>query len=179
MTDSTSPLPTWEACKENVLPIKRGRSAKGLSDTLAVPQKAIDLNAVEQSYEDRLTAALNGSPEILLDAYIAYFKWIRDTFPSNSAKALHLLERCTCALKDNASLKNDLRFVKMWIEYADMVRTPGEIFSFMQSNKIGETVALFWVAWAFVAEKAENFKVRTLVVPCLVSCHFLPLPSQT
>eukprot|EP00596_Hydrurales_sp_CCMP1899_P011260 CAMPEP_0119048452 /NCGR_PEP_ID=MMETSP1177-20130426/58902_1 /TAXON_ID=2985 /ORGANISM="Ochromonas sp, Strain CCMP1899" /LENGTH=137 /DNA_ID=CAMNT_0007024329 /DNA_START=404 /DNA_END=814 /DNA_ORIENTATION=- len=47
----------------------------------------------------------------------------------------------------------------MWIEYADMVRTPGEIFAFMQSNKIGEKVALFWIAWAFVAEKNLNFKL--------------------
>ena len=29
----------------------------------------------------------------------------------------------------------------------------------MQSNKIGETAALFWVAWAFVAEKAQNYKL--------------------
>ena len=178
MTDSASPTPTWEACKENVLPIKRGRSAKGLSDTLAVPQKSIDVNASEQSYEDRLTVALNGPSEVLLDAYIAYFKWIRDTFPSNSAKALHLLERCTCALKDNTALKNDLRFVKMWIEYADMVRTPGEIFSFMQSNKIGETVALFWVAWAFVAEKAENFKVFTFSGSSLSHLLYLFPSSQ-
>jgi hypothetical protein len=42
---------------------------------------------------------------------------------------------------------------------ADSVRTPGEIFSFMQSNKIGERCALFWIAWAFVAEKAENFNL--------------------
>lgn len=29
----------------------------------------------------------------------------------------------------------------------------------MQSNKIGEKTALFWVAWAFVAEKAQNYKL--------------------
>ena len=38
-----------------------------------------------------------------------------------------------------------------------MVRTPGEIFSYMASNKIGEKTSLFWIAWAFVAEKMENF----------------------
>ena len=40
-----------------------------------------------------------------------------------------------------------------------MVKTPGEVFSFMQSNKIGEKIALFWIAWAFVAEKFDNFKL--------------------
>jgi uncharacterized membrane-anchored protein YhcB (DUF1043 family) len=29
----------------------------------------------------------------------------------------------------------------------------------MHSNKIGEKVALFWIAWAWVTEKAENFKL--------------------
>jgi hypothetical protein len=29
----------------------------------------------------------------------------------------------------------------------------------MSTNKIGEKVALFWIAWAFVAEKANNFKL--------------------
>ena len=40
-----------------------------------------------------------------------------------------------------------------------MVRAPGDIFSYMQSNKIGEKVSLFWIAWAFVAERANNFKL--------------------
>lgn len=40
-----------------------------------------------------------------------------------------------------------------------MVRTPNEVFAFMNANKIGDKVALYWVAWAFVAEKAENFKL--------------------
>jgi hypothetical protein len=47
----------------------------------------------------------------------------------------------------------------LWIEYADAVRTPGEIFSYMQSNKIGAKLSLFWIAWAFVTEKLENFKL--------------------
>jgi hypothetical protein len=29
----------------------------------------------------------------------------------------------------------------------------------MQSNGIGTRVSLFWIAWAFVAEKALNFKL--------------------
>lgn len=40
-----------------------------------------------------------------------------------------------------------------------MVHAPGEIFAFMQANKIGERVSLFWIAWAYVAERALNFKL--------------------
>ena len=33
----------------------------------------------------------------------------------------------------------------------------------MNTNKIGEKVALFWIAWGFIAEKAENFKLADQV----------------
>jgi hypothetical protein len=29
----------------------------------------------------------------------------------------------------------------------------------MNKNGIGERLALFWVAWAYVAEKAQNYKL--------------------
>jgi hypothetical protein len=40
-----------------------------------------------------------------------------------------------------------------------MVRTPNDVFAFMNANKIGDKVALYWIAWAFVAEKNDNFKL--------------------
>jgi hypothetical protein len=82
---------------------------------------------------------------------------VRQNFPSDTSRSLLVLERCTEAFKASEQHRNDPRYVKVWVEYADMVATPGEVFAFMQSNKIGERVALFWVAWAFVAEKHENF----------------------
>jgi hypothetical protein len=90
----TENAPTWEACKENVLPIKRGRSAKGLSESLQVKNhenSAID-KLREKVFEDSLCNAQKSGCKDLLEAYISYFKWTRDTFPSNSEKALHLLE---------------------------------------------------------------------------------------
>lgn len=56
-----------------------------------------------------------------------------------------------------------------------MVRTPGDVFSFMQTNKIGEKVALFWVAWAYVAEKALNYKLTDQIFQKgnILSCFYL------
>ena len=39
------------------------------------------------------------------------------------------------------------------------MRTPGEIFSYMNTERVGEKLALFWIAWAYVAEKAQNYKL--------------------
>jgi hypothetical protein len=41
---------------------------------------------------------------------------------------------------------------------ADLVRDQAEVLSFMYTNKIGERLALFWIAWAYVAEKEGNHK---------------------
>ena len=49
--------------------------------------------------------------------YENQFKWIRDNFPTDASRLLKLLERCTFELKAEKELSNDIRFVKMWIEY--------------------------------------------------------------
>lgn len=137
----------WETCKENVQPIKRGRSVRGLGETLAAKSNAdMGVNPFaeqERQFEVQVASlAQAGAPACeQLDAYAAYFKWTRDAFPSSSERAQAVLERATAALKDSSELKNEPRFVKMWVEYADLTRQPGEIFQFMQSNKIGERVS--------------------------------------
>lgn len=88
-----SSTPTWEACKENVLPIKRGRSAKGLSESLQKNNEDLsENNSRDKIFEDSIIAAAKSSPKELLDAYSLYFKWTRDTYPTNTEKALKLLE---------------------------------------------------------------------------------------
>eukprot|EP01041_Mallomonas_annulata_P000315 gene315-573_t len=145
--------PNWESSKENVLPIKRGRSAKGLNYVMSTDTIAES----ESRFEQEILNTTSSSDPLIV--WLQYFKWIRDTYPSDSSRALKLLERCTVELRTDNRYINDVRFIKMWIEYADMVRTPGEIFSYMNSNKIGIQLSLFWIAWAFVAEKLGNYKL--------------------
>lgn len=35
---------------------------------------------------------------------------------------------------------------------------PNDVFSFMSNNGVGTKLSLFWIAWAFIAEKADNFQ---------------------
>jgi hypothetical protein len=62
-----------------------------------------------------------------------------------------------------------LKHSQVWIGYADQMANPGDIFKFLHKNKIGAKVALFWVAWAFVAEKV---RVHTLTLLCSVGSQF-------
>ena len=139
-------VPSWEASKENVLPIKRGRSVKVLTENVAGEKSQSDNNIKirEKIFHDKILNAEN-SPTELFEVYVSYFKWTRDTFPSNNEKTVKILEvfiatileyliqtlsllaclrplfnflqDCTCKFKDQEGLKNDDRFIKMWIEY--------------------------------------------------------------
>jgi hypothetical protein len=94
-------VPVWETCKENVLPIKRGRSIKGLSQVLSSNQLNNNENNEDNNnnesinkYETSLKNALekynilinnkeedvdqsvkNAASLAVLDVYIQYFKW--------------------------------------------------------------------------------------------------------
>jgi hypothetical protein len=124
----------WENCKENVQPIKRGRNVNALGDKLKpafglsneaendkqrVYFEAQISKAKEQSTSDEPRDA-NQEPG-LLEVYLLYFKWIRDTYPSAADKALHILEKATCDMKEDEKIKNDPRYIKLWIEYVSEV----------------------------------------------------------
>lgn len=85
--------PAWESSKENVVPIKRGRSAKGLGENLSVGRQfgSVTVPPQETEFEALLKQQKHNSSELLL-VYIKYFKWIRDSYPSDTEKTLKLLE---------------------------------------------------------------------------------------
>lgn len=80
--------------------------------------------------------------------------WLRDI---ERAPSDELREACGRALLDDPSVRNDERYVRVWLSLASNVREPTWIFELLDEAQVGHGVALFWVAWAFVAEKAERF----------------------
>ena len=66
----------WETCKENVLPLKRGRSAKGLTEAIQRVESSNGRKSTEedaeseklQAFERELTSAADD--QSLLSAYI-------------------------------------------------------------------------------------------------------------
>jgi mitotic checkpoint serine/threonine-protein kinase BUB1 beta len=52
---------------------------------------------------------------------------------------------------------NDDRFVGVCAKYADKTKDPGQVFKYLHQQKVGTCTALFWIAWAFVAEKSNDF----------------------
>ena len=92
MSRSEETVPNWEASKENVLPIKRGRSVKVLTENLGT-EKSNDngIKLREKIFHDKILNAAD-NPSELFEVYVTYLKWTRDTFQSNNEKAMKILE---------------------------------------------------------------------------------------
>lgn len=94
--------------------------------------------------------------------WVLYIKHVRESYPSDSQRQFLIMERCARTFMYrpflNPAYQNDIRFIRTCILYADKTSNPSEVFKLMSKIKVGTLTALFWVAWAWVAEKAEDFQ---------------------
>lgn len=96
-----------------------------------------------------------------LKYWILYIKHIRTSYPSDTQRQFLLMERCARTFLATPFLHpdyvNDPRLIRTCILYADKTSVPNEVFKRMNSLKVGNKVALFWVAWAWLAEKRGDY----------------------
>lgn len=62
------------------------------------------------------------------------------------------MERCTKELFHLPKYKGDVRYLRIWIQYADLCNDPTDIFKFLESNEIGQGCSLFYEAYATFLE---------------------------
>jgi hypothetical protein len=93
--------------------------------------------------------------------WVLYIKHIRESYPTDTQRQFLLMERCARTFMARPflipSYQNDVRFIRICILYADKTSNPSEVFKLMSKSKVGTKVSLFWVAWAWVAEKSQDF----------------------
>eukprot|EP00903_Cladosiphon_okamuranus_P007665 g7433.t1 len=53
--------------------------------------------------------------------------------------------------------RNDERYLKLWMRYADVTDDADKVFGMLKSEGIGAQLALFWAAWAYLLEMAESY----------------------
>ena len=96
-----------------------------------------------------------------LKYWILYIKHIRTAYPSDTQRQFLLMERCARTFLATPFLHleyvNDARLIRTCILYADKTSSANEVFKRMNALKVGNKVALFWVAWAWLAEKRGDF----------------------
>jgi len=69
-----------------------------------------------------------------------------------------LLEKCTKLFIHDVRYQNNIKYLQLWLLYADAVAEPEEIFTFLKSNKIGTQFALFYLGWSMVLETRKKLE---------------------
>ncbi|KYQ90213.1 putative protein serine/threonine kinase [Tieghemostelium lacteum] len=157
----------WENVKENILPLNSGRDPSklasfgkaSLSSSITTPTPELEIE--KEKFENLIKEYKGDDP---IDNWLKYTKWVQQSYPGGNMKneLIVLLERCTKLFLSWEKYKNDPRYLRIWITYADMCSDPVEIFSFLETNKIGCNLSLLYEARAIVYENKGNYQQADL-----------------
>lgn len=107
----------WENSKENVMPLKRGRNVPELNRALRAQdsfQERLHMEQHAKQLESELKEYTGDDP---LSVWLQYIRWIEAKMPEDTRKKFTVLEKCTRSLKEDARYKNDIRYIRVWIQY--------------------------------------------------------------
>ncbi|XP_068636945.1 uncharacterized protein [Aristolochia californica] len=73
-------------------------------------------------------------------------------------KLPRFLQKCACTFEGDKRYKNDLRYLRVWIQLMDFVEDPKGLLRRMEANQVGIKLALFYQAYALYYEKLKRFE---------------------
>ncbi|WPT13100.1 Putative inactive serine/threonine-protein kinase bub1 [Picochlorum sp. SENEW3] len=168
----------WEECKENFQPIKDGRKPEGLSNIGSKGSKGVlQPKGVEEDRRKFIQAIKDYEGEDPLETWLEYIKWTKDTFVSGGQKSelLPLLERCTREFHGREEYRDDIRYLRVWIQYADCLPDPADVFSYLVDHNIGQGHALFYIAYATFLELKRNYSLADSMYQAGIEKKAVPL----
>ncbi|KAF9106674.1 hypothetical protein BGX29_008823 [Mortierella sp. GBA35] len=162
---SASPIVDIEAIeleKENIQPLRQGRSAQTLARLFATQHED---RAQEQAVmHGRFQAELANIDDLddPMDVYSRYVKWMIENYPQSAGQGhdsqlTPVLERALMDFKDDQRYRNDPRFVKLLVMYSEKITNPVELFNFMEANGIGSEISMYYEEFADFLESREEF----------------------
>eukprot|EP00878_Enallax_costatus_P034037 GHUV01037642.1.p2 GENE.GHUV01037642.1~~GHUV01037642.1.p2 ORF type:complete len:134 (+),score=39.75 GHUV01037642.1:446-847(+) len=104
----------WEDTKENFVPVKQGHSAAALSTPLSVAKRSRELEEAKRTFLENIKTA-----EDPLAAWQRYIKWTQEQFAAQGSKSelQQVLELATKTLSSTKRHNNDVRFLRIWVQY--------------------------------------------------------------
>ncbi|XP_044509948.1 mitotic spindle checkpoint protein BUBR1 [Mangifera indica] len=150
----------WELFKENVRPLKRGRNIRLLNHSLA-SHNDIQLKKSLLDNRRRLIEAIDEyQGDDPLHPWIQCIKWVQEAFPAggDSSGLVVLYEQCVRTFWHSERYKDDLRYLKVWLEYAENCVDAEVIYSFLDANDIGKTHSAYYIAYALHMESKSKMK---------------------
>ena len=109
-----------------------------------------ELDKTREKYRAKVAAALQ-EEEDPLSVYEAFIKWTIESYPDKliaRSGLLELLEETTRQFKDDDAYKGDLRYLKLWLQYAGYVEDPSTVYAHLLRNNIGSVYAQVYEEYA-------------------------------
>ncbi|EPX70898.1 mitotic spindle checkpoint protein Mad3 [Schizosaccharomyces octosporus yFS286] len=151
-----------EQAKENIEPRRQGHSAAAISKTFSKDHEQKVSNQLHEeriSFEEKLQIA--DREEDPLQVWIDYIQWTLNSYPQGNTSEsglLSLLERCSQQFVKSPIYKNDIRYLRIWMQYAKYVEDPAELFSFLSLHEIGTNFSLYYEEFAGYFESNGLYK---------------------
>ncbi|KAJ8772616.1 hypothetical protein K2173_027793 [Erythroxylum novogranatense] len=150
----------WELFKENVRPLKRGRNVHVLNQTL----KSQTNNTLKNSLlytRSKLIGAIDeyeGDDPLL--PWLQCIKWVQEAFPpgGDCSGLIVIYEQCVRTFWNSHQYKDDLRYLKVWLEYAESCDDAQVIYTFLDANEIGISHSAYYIAYALHMESKSKTK---------------------
>ncbi|KAM6583007.1 hypothetical protein CsatB_010009 [Cannabis sativa] len=92
--------------------------------------------------------------------WIRGIRKMKDSLPSEllNEKLPRFLQKCTQTFESDRRYRNDIRYLRVWLQLMDFVDDPRTLLGAMESKHIGTKHSLFYQAYALYYEKSKNFK---------------------
>ncbi|CAL9047525.1 unnamed protein product [Musa banksii] len=150
----------WEVYKENVRPLKRGRDVKLLNHALR-SQVDRSLNASLLRTRRRMIEAIDEyQGEDPLQPWLRCIKWVQESFPTGGecSGLIVMYEQCVRTFWHDDRYRDDLRYLRVWLEYADNCADAEVIFQFLEANQIGQSHSIFYTSYAMHLESKNKLR---------------------
>ncbi|CAH8389353.1 unnamed protein product [Eruca vesicaria subsp. sativa] len=167
----------WELYKENVRPLKRGRNVNLLNQAL----KSHTDHHLRKTLIEKRRKLIEDIEEYDGDdplfPWIQCIKWVQEAFPPGGecSGLLVIYEQCVRKFWHSERYKDDLRYLKVWLEYAEHCADAEVIYKFLEVNEIGKTHALYYIAYALHMEFKSKVKTANEIFNLGISRNAKPI----
>ncbi|MCL7046615.1 hypothetical protein MKW94_003736 [Papaver nudicaule] len=150
----------WELFKENVRPMKRGRNVTVLNEAL---KSQTDNHLKKSLIEERrrlITAIDEYKGDDPLKPWIECIKWVQESFPTGGdcSGLVVIYEQCVRTFWNMEKYKEDRRYLKVWLDYAENCADAEVIYKFLQSNGIGQSHSSYYISYGLYLESKNKLK---------------------
>ncbi|XWS74561.1 hypothetical protein CRYUN_Cryun01aG0008800 [Craigia yunnanensis] len=86
-----------------------------------------------------------------------------------------IYEQCVRAFWHSDRYKDDLRYLKVWLEYAEHCSDAEVIYNFLDANDFGKTYSAYYVAYALHMESKSKMKAANDIFNLGISSNAQPI----